>query len=236
MLNFKNVHIGFKETLFEIANLDLNSNSLYSLLGKNGIGKSTFFKTLLREIPLLKGEITLGNQELSLISKENLSKSIAFVPSRFNGVQHLSGKEFVLMGRAPYTNFLGQIRKEDYKLVEEIFSTLQIEHLYLKDTSKMSDGERQIISIAKAVAQESPIILLDEPTAFLDYNNKIKVISLLKEISKSKNKCIIQSSHDLEMCLDNSDELLVVNPKTRNLNKRNPLIYSKNDLIKEAFS
>lgn len=235
MLKFKQTSVGHKENLFSIPKMELEFGKLYSLIGKNGSGKSTFFQSLLGLTRFLSGEVILNQQQILSINQIEKAKLIAFVPSKFEGVQHLSGREYVLLGRAPYTNFLGKLSQQDYQVVDSIIDELNIRDLAEKDTLKMSDGERQILSITKALAQESKIILLDEPSAFLDYANRIKVISLLKKIALKKNICIIQSSHDLELCLEYSSDFLIINPKTRELVLKENQNLTKNDLIVAAF-
>jgi iron complex transport system ATP-binding protein len=229
LITFENTEIGFKETLFTIPKLNLERGKLYSLIGKNAAGKSTFFQSLLGIIPFKSGKININQIEISSISALEKAKLFAFVASKFDGVQHLSGLEYVLLGRSPYTNFLGKTSENDLEIVKSIFQNLQITHLEQKETLKMSDGERQILSIAKALAQESKVILLDEPSAFLDYSNRIKVLSLLKQIAFEKDICIVQSSHDLEICLEYSTDFLIIN------SKNSELILTKNSNLKKEF-
>ena len=235
LITFENVEIGFKETLFTIPKLNLETGKLYSLIGRNAAGKSTFFQSLLGIIPFKSGKINLNQIEISSISALEKAKLIAFVASKFDGVQHLSGLEYVLLGRSPYTNFLGKTSEKDLEIVKSIFQDLQITHLEQKETLKMSDGERQILSIAKALAQESKVILLDEPSAFLDYSNRIKVLSLLKQIAFEKDICIIQSSHDLEICLEYSTDFLIIDSKNRELILTENSNLKKDFLIETAF-
>jgi iron complex transport system ATP-binding protein len=139
------------------------------------------------------------------------------------------------MGRAPYTNFLGKLAQEDWLIVEEITTELGIESLLNKDTSELSDGERQIASIAKALVQKTPVIVLDEPTAFLDYANRMAVQKLLQKVAKNANVCIIQSSHDLELCLEFADEMLIIEPNNKTIIPVNSTNCSKENVIKIAF-
>lgn len=233
MLRFQNITIGYSSEFFSIKKLDLERGKLYTLFGRNGIGKTTFFNTLCKFIPLKEGDIYIEQQNLKSI--QNPSKFIAFVPSRFEGVQHLSAYDYIALGRSPHTNFLGTISQQDKDSISNAITLLEIDYLMGKDTNLLSDGERQICSIAKALVQETPVILLDEPSAFLDYQNKMKVLEVVKKIAFEKNICIIQSSHDLDLSLDFSDDFLVVNPLEKVLKHFPKDKISKEAIIREAF-
>jgi iron complex transport system ATP-binding protein len=235
MIQLKNIEIGYHSSLLSIENLVLETGKFYAIIGKNGIGKTTFIHTVLGLIPTIKGEIDINGQNIHQISAKQRAKLVAHVPSKFEGVQHLSTRNFIAMGRAPYTNFLGKLAEEDWKLVDEISAELGIESFLQKDTSELSDGERQIASIAKALVQKTPVIVLDEPTAFLDYANRMSVQKLLQKVAKNTNVCIIQSSHDLELCLEFADEMLIVEPNKKTIVPINRANCSKEKVIEIAF-
>lgn len=235
MIQLKNIEIGYHSALLSIENLVLETGKFYAIIGKNGIGKTTFIHTVLGLIPTIKGEIDINGQNIHQISANQRAKLVAHVPSKFEGVQHLSTRDFIAMGRAPYTNFLGKLAEEDWKLVDEISAELGIESFLQKDTSELSDGERQIASIAKALVQKTPVIVLDEPTAFLDYANRMSVQKLLQKVAKNTNVCIIQSSHDLELCLEFADEMLIVEPNKKTIIPINGANCSKEKVIEIAF-
>ena len=235
MIELRNIEIGYHSALLSIENLVLETGKFYAIIGKNGIGKTTFIHTVLGLIPTIKGEIDINGQNIHQISANQRAKLVAHVPSKFEGVQHLSTRDFIAMGRAPYTNFLGKLAEEDWKLVDEISAELGIESFLQKDTSELSDGERQIASIAKALVQKTPVIVLDEPTAFLDYANRMSVQKLLQKVAKNTNVCIIQSSHDLELCLEFADEMLIVEPNKKTIIPINGANCSKEKVIEIAF-
>lgn len=233
MLRFEHSAFGYSDVFFRIPEMELQSGRLYTLIGKNGIGKTTFFNTLCRFIDLKEGEVFIAGEKLSHIRA--IAKKMAFVPSRFEGIQNLRAYDYIALGRAPHTNFLGKLHENDHKLVEEAVQLLKIEHLVHKDTVLLSDGERQICSIARALVQETPVILLDEPSAFLDYPNKLKILELLRRVAHEKQCCIIQSSHDLDLSFGFSDAFLLVNPDSRLLSLHQSGEISREKILEKAF-
>jgi iron complex transport system ATP-binding protein len=217
MLHFQEVHIGRNETLFSIGELQLQRGKLYALVGSNGCGKSTFLKTTLGQLNPFKGKIYHEEKSIHSFSNQEIAKRIAFVSSKFDGVQHLSGIEYIALGRAPYTNFLGKLTSHDKEIISSVIDELKIAHLSNKDTLQMSDGERQILSIARALVQKTPFILMDEPTSFLDYSNRVHVYSLLQEIVTNRDVCILHSTHDIDMALNFVDTFLIVEKENKQL-------------------
>jgi iron complex transport system ATP-binding protein len=226
MINLFNIQIGFKSKLFSIDELCLERGKLYTLIGKNGIGKSTFLKTIAEIIQPLEGKINWKSK----LPKE---QRIAFVSSKFDGVENLNTYDYISLGRAPYTNLFGKLNQEDKSIINESIDLLNLFHLNNKETIKLSDGERQIASIGRAITQNTELIILDEPTAFLDYENKVKIINLLSKIAKERNCCIIHSSHDIELSTEFSDFILII--QEEKLTQLNSKVTSKSDVIKLAF-
>lgn len=235
MIHFKHAVIGYSKPLLETGEIVLNSGMFYTLIGKNGIGKTTLLNTLLGITPTLNGSIWLSEHNIHRISNQQRSQKIAFVPSRFEGVQHLTTRDYIAMGRAPYTNVFGKLNASDWEVVDSVITQLRIEALAHADTSELSDGERQIASIAKALVQQTPVILLDEPTAFLDYSNRMAVQKLLREVAHHNQLCVLQSSHDLELCLEFSDRLLVIDSRAREITELVGNETTKADVIARAF-
>lgn len=235
MIHFKHAVIGYSKPLLETGEIDLQSGMFYTLIGKNGIGKTTLFNTLLGLIPTLSGSIWLSEHNIHRLTNQERSQKIAFVPSRFEGVQHLTTRDYIAMGRAPYTNVFGILNDSDWKVVDAVIEQLQIENLAHADTSELSDGERQIASIAKALVQQTNVILLDEPTAFLDYSNRMAVQKLLREVAHHNQLCVLQSSHDLELCLEFSDRLLVIDSTERKMVEIIAAETTKVEVIQLAF-
>lgn len=235
MIQFKNSCIGFQTKLFSIPEMELEQGKLYTLIGKNGAGKSTFFQSLLKQIKLVDGEVKLKGKDINFFLIKELSRVISFVSSRFDGIQHLNVYDYIALGRSPYTNLIGSLNKQDHLVIASTIEMLGIAKLQHKDTTHLSDGERQICAIAKALVQQTPILLLDEPAAFLDYSNRIKILVLLKKLAEELQLCIIQSSHDLELGLEFSDEFLIIDNQTKELVLLKNENLGKNELILRAF-
>lgn len=207
-----NLSIGYSskqnETLLN-SNLELSlyPGEVTALLGINGAGKSTLLRTIAGFLPPLKGEIRImGRNRISIPVKE-LSRSIGIVLTDKSTIGTLKVFDLVSLGRHPYTDFFGRLRTKDYQIIKEAMQRTGIEHKAESYVGELSDGERQKAMIAKALAQECPIILLDEPTAFLDVTSRIELMLLLRELATSENKSILLSTHDIELALTLSDQL-----------------------------
>ena len=191
-------------------NLELRSGQLVCLIGENGIGKSTLLKTLTGFLPKLKGSLLLGNRDIESFSQRELARQVSIVLTQKPDVQNLTIEEIIGLGRSPYTGFFGRLRAEDRKVVDDAIATMGIEKLRGRMIQTLSDGERQKAMIAKALAQETPIILLDEPTAFLDFPSKAETFQSLQRMAHERDKLILLSTHDLELAVRFADSLLEV--------------------------
>ena len=191
-------------------NLELRSGQLACLIGENGIGKSTLLKTLTGFLPKLKGSLLLGNRDIESFSQRELARQVSIVLTQKPDVQNLTIEEIIGLGRSPYTGFFGRLRTEDRKVVDDAIATMGIEKLRGRMIQTLSDGERQKVMIAKALAQETPVILLDEPTAFLDFPSKAETFQSLQRMAHERDKLILLSTHDLELAVRFADSLLEV--------------------------
>jgi len=217
MITLKNAHIGYSESILYCDDIQLECGKVYILVGKNGIGKSTLLKTISKQISSISGEILIDNKEVKTLTSSELPKILSFVPVHFPQMDYVRSREFIAAGRAPYTNALGRMTENDSAEVHEAIEKLGIAHLANRFTSELSDGERQLVAIAKAVAQKTSIILLDEPTAFLDYSNKKKVLGILKETAQQLDKCIVLSAHDIDLCLEFASSFLIAQADKKEL-------------------
>ena len=211
-IELKNVGIGYQtkhgvRTVAEGINGAIRSGALTCLLGANGVGKSTLLRTLSAFQPKTAGEILIEGRELSSFTDKELSRRIGVVLTEKPDVRNMSVRELVSLGRSPYTGFWGTYSKEDLQIVDAAIAQVNIEDLSRRMVHTLSDGERQKVMIAKALAQQTPVIYLDEPTAFLDYPSKVEVLQLLSSISHTSGKIIFLSTHDVELALQLADTI-----------------------------
>jgi len=209
MIQLKELSIGYQREILHAENISLEAGNVYALVGRNGIGKSTFIQTMSGLQKQLAGEITFNGQSISGMNTKEIAETISLVDTRFEGVEYLKVKDYLALGRTPYTDLFGRLDPKDWQIIQDVASDLSIVHLLEKFSDEISDGERQLCAVGRAFVQETPIILLDEPTAFLDYINRKKLLELLLRLAREKSKCIVLSSHDLELCLDQSIPLLL---------------------------
>ena len=184
----------------------LHRGEVVALLGRNGAGKSTLLRTLISGLSPLAGEITTGGCRIDRLSQQELARLVSVVLTD-NSVPGLKVHELVAIGRTPHTNFMGRLTEKDKRVVESAMATMRIAHLANRDVASLSDGERQKCFIAKALAQETPILLLDEPTAFLDYPSKVQLFATMKELAVKEEKAVLVSTHDLDLALKSADKI-----------------------------
>ena len=191
----------------EHLNASIHSGELTCLLGTNGVGKSTLLRTLSAFQPPLGGTIDLLDRPLSTYDDRQLATVIGVVLTEKSDIRNMTVEELVGLGRSPYTGFWGTLKEGDRRIVHEAIARVHIEPLTQRMVHTLSDGERQKVMIAKALAQETPIIFLDEPTAFLDFPSKVEVMQLLHNLTHTLQKTVFMSTHDLELALQIADKI-----------------------------
>jgi iron complex transport system ATP-binding protein len=234
MISLKNLHIGYTSkkgtnTVFSNLTAELQSGQLIGLIGNNGVGKSTLIKTIFGVLKPLQGEISLDGKTISDFSLHELSKLISIVLTDKVGGFNLNVFDVVASGRIPYLNSFSQLKSDDMSIIEKSLIQIGISHIKDKLVDELSDGQRQKVMIAKSLAQQTPVILLDEPTAFLDYTSKQQLFVILKQLCKEQNKTVIVSSHDLEILFKNADSILY-------LKENGSFELEKPELIKGNFT
>ena len=216
-IQLRNLSIGYQtrqgvKQVAEHIHGDIRSGELTCLLGANGVGKSTLLRTLSAFQPKLSGEILFVEKhgsvrEIGGYTAKELSRKIGVVLTEKPDVRNMTVRELVCLGRSPYTGFWGNYSQEDLRIADESTALVGIGPLSRRLIHTLSDGERQKVMIAKALAQQTPVICLDEPTAFLDFPSKVEVLQLLRLISREAGKTIFLSTHDVELALQLADTI-----------------------------
>ncbi len=188
-------------------NVSLKKGQFIALVGRNGIGKSTLLRTLSKMQPRLNGDIFLNDKGIDTFSRNDLAKIISLVLTEKIPASNLSVYELIALGRQPYTNWIGKLLKEDLIQIEEAIEQSHLGELVHQRCDKLSDGQLQRVMICRALAQDTGLIILDEPTAHLDVQHKIETFRLLKKIAHELNKSILISTHEIQLATQMSDEL-----------------------------
>lgn len=235
VLSAQKVSVGYKSkkgdtVIAEDININLQQGKLTALIGANGIGKSTLLRTLTAIQKPLAGTILLNNKVITEFSPKDLAQNLSIVLTESLPQSNLSVFELVALGRQPYTNWLGTMSPEDLTEVKNAMELAQINHLAQKKHYEISDGQLQKVLIARALAQNTPLIILDEPTTHLDLQHKVNLLRLLKKLTAETGKSILYSTHDLDLALQLSDEIIVMAPGS--IEQDTP----HNLLTKNAFS
>jgi iron complex transport system ATP-binding protein len=209
-LQSKNLKIGYQsgkksKAIAEDLNFNLEKGKLTCLLGPNGVGKSTLVKTIMGQVPPLSGEIFLEGRALTSFSQKALAKKIAVVLTEKITTGNLTVGQLVALGRIPHTGWLGKLSIEDQNKVEQAISQTHIGYIRNQPLSECSDGQLQKTMVARALAQDGDILILDEPTAHLDLVNRFEIMHLLRQIAKESKKAVLVVTHDLEIAIETAD-------------------------------
>ena len=196
--------------LFEGADLGFGWGEFTALIGRNGTGKSTLLRTIAALSKPRSGYISVNGRKLDEMTRQEIAGQISFVSTDEVRIHNLLVEDVVGLGRAPYTNWVGSLTAEDKRAVNHSLELVGMASFARKGMDTLSDGERQRVMIARALAQDTPIILLDEPTAFLDLPNKYEICLLLRELAHKQGKCIIFSTHDLGTALELCDAIAMI--------------------------
>lgn len=191
-------------------NIELKTGSLTALIGANGIGKSTLLRTLTGIQPPLDGHVLLNGKALAAHTPLQLAQQLALVLTEALPPGNLTVYDLVTLGRQPYTNWLGSLSAEDKAIIDNAIHATGIEDFAHKKQYELSDGQLQKALVARALAQDTPLIVLDEPTTHLDLPNKASLLQLLRKLAHEQGKCILYSTHDLDMALQLSDEIIAI--------------------------
>jgi iron complex transport system ATP-binding protein len=195
-------------------NLTLKKGKLISLIGANGIGKSTLLRTLTGIQKTLSGTVLLNGQNIHKLDSLTLAQNLSVVLTEKLPPSNLTVFELIALGRQPHTNWIGKLSNLDIAKVNEAMELTQISHLAAKKHYEISDGQLQKALVARALAQDTPLIILDEPTTHLDLLHKVALFKLLKKLTQETQKCILFSTHDIDMAIQLSNEMIIMTPET----------------------
>jgi iron complex transport system ATP-binding protein len=214
-ITIKNATLGYNKagsnlSILKNVNLGFYPGDFVGIVGLNGTGKSTLLKSMCGLLPVLSGEIFLDGKNISELSLTQLAKKIAIVLTEKIGGFNLTVYDVVAAGQIPYTNSFNQLKEAHVTAIDSAISACGIKAYQHKPVNELSDGLFQKTVIAKALAQQTPAMLLDEPSAFLDYASKHELFLLLKKLSERENKCVLVSSHDLDLLLKYCNKLLII--------------------------
>ena len=219
ILQASQISIGYshkKEKTIIASNIDLSlrKGKLIALIGANGIGKSTLLRTITGIQKTISGTVLLNGINIHELDALTLAQNLSVVLTEKLPPSNLTVFELIALGRQPYTNWIGKLTDTDITKVNEAMELTQISHLATKKHFKISDGQLQKVLIARALAQDTSLIILDEPTTHLDLLHKVSLFKLLKKLTKETDKCILFSTHDIDMAIQLSDEMIIMTPET----------------------
>ncbi|NOY11378.1 MAG: ABC transporter ATP-binding protein [Archaeoglobi archaeon] len=206
----RNLSVGYSFPVLSDITLEVQRGEILGILGPNGSGKSTLLKTLMGALKPIDGAAYIDSLDVFSLKPGELAKKMSVMLTERSDAGFLTGFEIAGLGRYPYVDAFGRLREEDERVVMECLRMVNAEHLASKLFSEMSDGEKQKILIARALAQEPEVILMDEPTSFLDARHKIEIMLLLRRIANEKNVAIILTTHDIELALRICDRVVLV--------------------------
>jgi len=223
-----------QHTVAENINFEIETGTLVCLLGKNGIGKSTLLRTISKVQPKLMGELYIESKTIESISAHDLSKKMSLVLTERIPESNLTVYELIALGRQPYTNWIGTMTHNDEKHIEKAIELVHIENLRNRKCDELSDGQLQKVMIARSLAQNTKLIILDEPTAHLDIHHKMEVFNLLKTLVNDLQKTIIISTHEVQLALQLADELWLLKDHSFTTGSAEKLI--ENGDLEQLFS
>ncbi|MDM1348762.1 ABC transporter ATP-binding protein [Myroides marinus] len=230
ILKTENLSIGYPQkkgnnkVVQQQLNVELNKGSLTSLLGINGIGKSTLLRSISSNQDILDGKVYVNSKELKSYNKATLATLISIVLTEKIPVSDLTVHELIQIGRTPYLNSYSTLSEEDSAQVDRAILLTEITELADRHINQLSDGQLQRVLIARAIAQDTPIIILDEPSNHLDLHHKVALFKLLQRLAHEENKAILFSCHDMDLAIAFSDDIIVLKKDYNTQNKTDSLI------------
>ena len=235
MIRFQSLSLGYgSRILIDSLSATVKRGELTALVGRNGTGKSTLLRAITGLGERKGGDILLGDKSIDSLSTAELATMVAFVTTDKVRIANLRCRDVVALGRAPYTNWIGRMQEQDEEIVMRSMELVGMNDYANKTMDRMSDGECQRIMIARALAQQTPIILLDEPTAFLDMPNRYELCTLLQRLAHEEQKCILFSTHELDIALALCDSIALISPPQLHLLPTEEMV--KSGYIEKLFT
>jgi len=255
LLKTNNLNIGYTQkgnstNIVSDINITANKGDLIALIGVNGSGKSTLIRTLLKFQEYISGEVLINDKSLDTFSNNELAEKISYVASQLTEQNNITAKDLISLGRLPYTKWFGILSDKDKQIINDVIKTLGIENLTEKQFNNLSDGEKQKVLVARALAQNTDLIILDEPTSHLDLPGKFELTAVLKKLTQNNQKAIIFSTHDLNIAFANANiiwfiyenklisgtpEQIIENQNFRNIFKNSSLSENEQNKILETL-
>lgn len=215
MITLRNITLAYGDrTLVENGSAEFAAGELTALVGRNGAGKSTLLRAVTAIEPPKSGEVLLDGTNAAAMPPETIARTISFVGTEKVRIANLRCEDIVAIGRAPYTNWIGRMQAADRRIVADALQAVGMEAFAARSIDTLSDGECQRIMIARALAQQTPTIVLDEPSAFLDIPTRFEICRLLQRLAHDEGKCILFSTHDLDAAMPVCDSVAVISERT----------------------
>ncbi len=233
MVILKDIEIGYSSrTLVSGANASFEAGELVALLGRNGSGKSTLLRSIAGLESPMAGSVEINGSNIFTMKPLERASTVSFVTTERRRIANLKVEDLVALGRAPYTNWIGRMQEEDSEIVATSLERVAMSHMAQRSVERLSDGELQRVMIARALAQQTPVMLLDEPTAFLDMPSRFELVELLTALARSEKKCIIFSTHELDIAQNCCDKIALIDNLQISTIKRGEGV----DIIEKAFN
>ena len=213
MIELRGFSIGYgQRRLLDDVSVTIPSRNLTALIGRNGTGKSTLLRAVAGLNRNYSGHIDIDGKDIRSVAPDEMARMMALVTTERVRVAALKCEDVVAIGRAPYTNWMGRLQEQDREIVADSLKAVGMEAYARRTMDRMSDGECQRVMIARALAQDTPVMLLDEPTSFLDLPNRYELCTLLAKLAHEQGKCILFSTHELDIALALSDSIALIDP------------------------
>ena len=236
MLRAEELSVGYgRKVVVSGVSFEVKAGEVISIIGPNGAGKSTILKTIASQLPLLSGKVHIGEKIISEMSEKELSRKMSLMLTERINSEMMTCYDIAATGRYPYTGMFGILEKEDREIVEESMSLNGISYLRDVDFRNISDGQRQCVMLARAIAQEPEVMLLDEPTSFLDIDHKLELLTLLRKLARDKQIAVVMTIHELDLAQRFSDKVLCIKDAKADKYGTPELVFSGN-YINDLYS